>query len=93
MSRDGAERGSSLSSETLPALLARRRLLARKGYCFEVIDTTDGASSVTLKQLARSAYRETVPYIFVDQRPIGAFADIKALDRSGDLERLVRGEI
>jgi glutaredoxin 3 len=70
-----------------------RRLLARKGYCFEVIDTTDGASSVTLKQLARSAYRETVPYIFVDQRPIGAFADIKALDRSGDLERLVRGEI
>ena len=70
-----------------------RRPLARKGYCFEVIDTTDGASSVMLKQLARSAYRKTVPYIFVDQRPIGAFADIKGLDRSGDLERLVRGEI
>ena len=70
-----------------------RRLLARKGYHFEVIDTTDGASRVTLKQLARSVYRETVPYIFVDQRPVGGFADIKVLDRSGELERLVRGEI
>ena len=70
-----------------------RRLLARKGYHFKVIDTTDGASRVTLKQLARSVYRETVPYIFVDQRPVGGFADIEDLDRSGDLERLVRGEI
>ena len=70
-----------------------RRFLARRGYRFEVIDTTDGASRFTLKQLARSVYRETVPYIFVDQRPVGGFADIKVLDRSGDLERLVRGEI
>lgn len=70
-----------------------RRLLAQKGYYFEVVDTTDGAPGVTLKHFARSVYRETVPYIFIDQRPVGGFADIKGLDRSGDLERLVRGEI
>jgi glutaredoxin len=70
-----------------------RRLLARKGYHFEVIHTTDGASRVTFKQLGRSVYRETVSFIFVDQRPVGGFADIKVLDRSGELERLVRGEI
>jgi glutaredoxin len=70
-----------------------RRLLARRGYHFEVVDTTGGASRVTFKQLAYSAYREAVPYVFVDQRPVGDFGDIKALDRSGDLERLVRGAV
>jgi glutaredoxin len=34
-----------------------------------------------------------VPYVFVDHRPVGGFGDIKALDRSGDLERLVRGAV
>jgi glutaredoxin 3 len=70
-----------------------RRLLARRGYRVEVVDTTNGASRFTLKQLAQSAYRETVPYVFVDRRPVGGLRDVKALDRSGDLERLVRGEV
>lgn len=71
-----------------------RRLLARRGYDVEVIDMTEGSSSrPTLKRLARSAYRETVPYVFVDQRPVGGFGEIRSLDRSGDLARLVRGEV
>lgn len=70
-----------------------RRLLARRGYHFEVVDASGGASRVTLKQLAYGAYRETVPYVFVDDRPVGGFRDIKALDRSGDLDRLVRGAV
>jgi glutaredoxin len=37
--------------------------------------------------------REIIPYVFVDQRPVGGFADIRILDRSGELERLVRSEI
>ena len=61
-----------------------RRLLSRRGY---------SAARVTLKQLAYSAYRETVPYLFVDHRPVGGLRDVKALDRSGDLERIVRGEV
>jgi hypothetical protein len=36
-------------------------------------------------------YTETVPYIFVDQRPVGGYADIRVLDRSGELECLVQG--
>jgi glutaredoxin 3 len=68
-----------------------RRLLARKGCDFEVVDTTDDASRVTFKQLGRSVYTETVPYIFVDQRPVGGYADIRVLDRSGELECLVQG--
>ena len=70
-----------------------RRLLARRGYHVEVIDMTKGTLRPTLKRLARSAYRETVPYVFVDQRPVGGLDEIRALDRSGDLARLVRGEV
>ncbi|MDF2702838.1 MAG: hypothetical protein K0S10_1784 [Rubrobacteraceae bacterium] len=55
--------------------------------------TNGAAARPTLKQLGQSAYRETVPYVFVDHRPVGGFGTIKALDYSGDLERLVRGEI
>ena len=70
-----------------------RRLLSRRGYLVDVVDATNGASRVTLKQLAYGAYRETVPYLFVDDRPVGGLRDVKALDRSGDLERLVRGQV
>jgi glutaredoxin len=71
-----------------------RRLFARRGFHVEVVETTNGAAArPTLKQLGQSAYRETVPYVFVDLRPVGGFASIKDLDYSGDLERLVRGEI
>ena len=70
-----------------------RRLLARKGYHVEDIDMTKGAPRATLKQLSQSAYRETLPYVFVDHRPVGGFGDLKVLDRPGDLERLVRGAL
>jgi glutaredoxin len=70
-----------------------RRILSRRGYFVEVVDATNGAARVTLKQLAYGAYRETVPYLFVDRRPVGGLRDVKALDRSGDLERLVMGEL
>jgi glutaredoxin len=70
-----------------------RRLLARRGYHVEVIDMTKGAPRATLKQLSQNAYRETPPYVFVDHRPVGGFGVLKVLDRSGDLERLVRGAL
>jgi glutaredoxin len=34
-----------------------------------------------------------VPYFFIDHRPVGGFRIIQALDRSGDLDRLVRGKV
>jgi glutaredoxin len=40
--------------------------------------------------LARITGRDTVPQGFVEDRPVGTFDDVKALDRSGGLDRLVR---
>ena len=70
-----------------------KRLLARRGYHFEVIETTNEGLVSTLKHLTHSTYRETVPYLFVDHRPVGGFAYIRAIDRSGVLEHLVRDEL
>ena len=54
---------------------------------------TKAASRSTLKRLAGGAYRETRPYVFADRRPVGGRAETRALDHSGDLTRLVRGEV
>jgi glutaredoxin 3 len=70
-----------------------RRLLRRRGYSFELVDATqDTAVRDSLAQLA-GRKRRSVPYVFVDHRPVGGFGEIKALEHSGVLEHLVRGEV
>ena len=69
-----------------------RRLLRRCGYDFVVVDTTGDAEALT--ELSRIARHEViVPYVLVDHRPVGDFGAVKALIRSGHLERLVRGQL
>lgn len=70
-----------------------KRLLARGGYQFEVVSTTAGGLRAAPKQRTRNACRDAPPYVLVDRRSVGGFGDIVALHRSGDLERLVRGEV
>jgi glutaredoxin 3 len=67
-----------------------RRLLRHKGYAF-VLDTTRDEELHT--RPAQFTGRRTAPYIFIDDRPVGGFGDIKALDYSGDLDRLVLGKV
>jgi glutaredoxin 3 len=68
-----------------------KRLFQRKGYAFAIVDTT--SDDELRAQLARTTGGRTVPQVFVDRRLLGSFEDIMALDRSGDLDRLVRGEM
>jgi glutaredoxin len=70
-----------------------KRLLARGGYHFEVVEMTNDGLLGILKHLTLSSYRQTVPYLFVDHRPVGGLAEIRAFDSSGVLEHLVQGEI
>ncbi len=65
------------------------RLLKRKGYAFEEVNATiDGGLRAWLAWVTG---RNTVPQVFVDDRPVGGYDDIEALDRSGELDRLVLG--
>jgi glutaredoxin len=47
-----------------------QRLLSRKGYSFKVVDTTEDAE--VRGWLAHFAGRASMPYLFVDHRPVGA---------------------
>ena len=43
-----------------------------------------------LEMLARSGGRRTVPQIFIDDRHVGGFDELHALERSGELDTLLR---
>jgi glutaredoxin 3 len=69
-----------------------KQLFRRKGYAFEVLNVTnDGLLRASFAHL--TGRRKVVPYVLIDGRPVGGLATIRALDHSGDLDRLVRGEV
>ncbi len=69
--------------------------LARKGYYLKVIHTTNEELRELLMHFmqGRAQKRPLLPYVFIGQRPLGGYADIKSLEGSGTLERLIRGEV
>ena len=68
---------------------AAERLLTDKGVAFENIDCTGDRAK--RQWLAEVTQRDTVPQIFIDGRPIGGYDDMRALDRSGELDKLLAG--
>jgi glutaredoxin 3 len=69
-----------------------KRLLRRKGYAFKVVVEVTGDGEPD-SRLPDTDIRGTPPQVFVDGRMVGGLRDLRALDRSGDLDRLVRGEV
>jgi len=67
------------------------RFLGRKGCQFKVIDATN--DSRLRSWLAHLTGREKMPYVFIDHRPVDGLSEIRALERSGALEHLVRGGV
>ena len=65
-----------------------KNLLTKKGVEYEEVflDRTDMQSRMDLVQLTG---RYTVPQILVDDRPVGGYDDIKALDDQGRLDPLL----
>jgi glutaredoxin 3 len=66
-----------------------KRLLKRKGYQFEVVDLTNDSEGRAW--LAQTTGQRMVPQVFIEGLPVGDVDDIRVLDRSGGLDRLVRG--
>ena len=70
-----------------------KRILARGGYHFEVLEAAEDSPSGVRKRLRHGRiYRQALPYLFVDDRPVGGLAEIRTLDGSGTLEHLIRHE-
>jgi glutaredoxin 3 len=68
---------------------AAERLLKDKRVAFEKIDCT--GDDEKRQWLAEATGRSTVPQIFIDGRAIGGYDDMRALDRRGELDKLLAG--
>lgn len=66
---------------------AAKSLLEGKKVPYEEIDCT--GDDKTRAWLRTATGQSTVPQIFIDERSIGGFTELRALDRSGELDRLL----
>ena len=65
-----------------------RALLERKGLLFQEIKIDEDNIQRDL-MLARSGGRRTVPQIFIGDRHVGGYDDLYALDKAGELDKLL----
>ena len=77
------------STRFCPYCIAARRLLTEKGVDFEDI-AVDGDNALR-QQMAERAGRRTVPQIWIGDTHVGGFTDLAALDRRGELDRMLAG--
>jgi glutaredoxin 3 len=66
-----------------------KHLLRERGIAFEEIDVTGNDDARAW--LVEVTGRRKVPQIFIHGQPIGGFAELRALDRSGQLAAMLAG--
>jgi glutaredoxin 3 len=66
-----------------------RGLLERRGIAFREIDVDEAAARAEM--VTRSGKR-SVPQIFIGSRHVGGFEELYALERSGELDQLLKQE-
>jgi glutaredoxin 3 len=77
------------STNWCPYCIRAKHLFNKKGYAFEEINVQgDGEKRAWLVE---ETGRRTVPQIFIDGVSVVGFDEVNALDRRGELDRLVRG--
>lgn len=76
------------SSATCPYCDRAKALLTRKGAAFTEIRAD--LSDVHRDEMIALSGRRTVPQIFIDGRHIGGCDDLYALEKSGQLDELLR---
>lgn len=66
-----------------------RALLQRKGLGFREIKVDEDPAE-RQAMISRSGGRRTVPQIFVGDRHVGGFEELYALDKTGELDTMLR---
>lgn len=75
------------TTEFCPYCVRAKSLLRKKGVAFEEIDASD--PEVREKMVERAGGRRTVPEIFINDRIIGGYDELKALDDADQLDTLL----
>ncbi|HEY7885280.1 MAG TPA: glutaredoxin 3 [Cellvibrionaceae bacterium] len=70
-----------------PFCVNAKRLFAAKGVAVEEI-RVDREPHLRDEMIAKSG-RRTVPQIWIGERHVGGFTDLRALDRAGELDQLL----
>ena len=78
-------------SETCPYCTAARMLLKKKGLTYDDILVSRDAGKRE-EMIARSG-NQSVPQIFIGDQSIGGFDELYALERNGELDRLLGVEL
>ena len=68
---------------------AAKHLLSKKKIRYEEIDIGDD-SEKREEMLRKSNGLKTVPQIFIDEKHIGGYVELKALENKGELDMLLR---
>jgi glutaredoxin 3 len=68
---------------------AARMLLTKKAIAFEDINVANDPS--LLRQMQERSGNRTVPQIFVGDAPIGGFDELYALEKTGELDKMLAG--
>ena len=71
-----------------PYCFGAKAFLRSKNVEFEEIDVTDDPPRRA--EMERRSARRTVPQIFIDDQSIGGYDDVRRLDATGELDRLLR---
>jgi GrxC family glutaredoxin len=74
------------TTASCPFCIRAKRLLEARGIPFEEIDV--GNDDVLREEIMQRTGRRTVPQIFIDERSIGGFEELAALDAGGKLADL-----
>lgn len=77
------------TSDACPYCQRAKRLLSSKGVEFDEIHLGLRDADARRRMSEVTGGRMTVPQILVDDRPLGGYDDIKALDDAGELDRLL----
>ncbi len=75
------------TTQVCPYCHRAKALLSKRNVPYEEIDVS--SDDAKRAWLAETTGRRTVPQIFIDDRPIGGSDELHALDRSGELEKLL----
>lgn len=75
------------SKDPCPYCVNAKRLLANKGVAYEEIDLTDKPEE--MQKIKNQFGWKTVPIIVINDKLIGGYTDMKALEEEGKLDSLL----
>lgn len=72
-----------------PYCVAAKKLLKKKGVAFEEVNLDQHPDRWS--ECEKRSGQQTVPQIFLGDRHIGGCDDLEALNKSGELDRMLKG--